>query len=45
MFLLLLDLTGAARLSGREELVSLFFIMGINASAAEWHLLRKGDVG
>ncbi|HOB18275.1 MAG TPA: hypothetical protein PKK74_06245 [Candidatus Methanoculleus thermohydrogenotrophicum] len=45
MFLLLLDLTGAARLSGREVLVSLFFIMGISASAAEWHLLRKGDVG
>ena len=26
-------------------LVLLFFLMGISASAAEWHLLRKGDAG
>lgn len=43
--LLLLDITGAARLSGREALVALFLLMGISASAAEWHLLRKGDAG
>lgn len=45
MLLLLLDVTGTVRLSGREVLVLLFLLMGISASAAEWHLLRKGDVG
>jgi hypothetical protein len=45
MLLLLLDITGTVRLSGREVLVLLLFLMGTSASAAEWHLLRKGDVG
>ena len=43
--LLLLDITGTVRLSGRELLVILFLFMGISASVAELHLLRKGDAG
>lgn len=45
ILLLLLDVTGTVRLTGREVLVALFLLMGISASAAEWHLLRKGDTG
>jgi hypothetical protein len=44
MLLLLLDLN-TVRLSRREVLVSLFPLTGISASAAEWHQLRKGNVG
>jgi len=45
VFLLLLDLAGVIRLNGREALIALFFLMGVGASVAELHLLRKGDVG